>query len=120
MAAEASTPRTVPLGTRAAISAVVLPFPQPISRMRSFPLRSSRARTSSAIAACRAERRAYSEAFHSVITCAPVFGRCCGTFGYTSNDPNQIYRMGRGRERSDQHQCSRLGNAAAILIFLLG
>src|ERR1700753_1386918 len=67
MSAEASTPTTEPCGRRAAISAVVFPFPQPISRTRSVPLRSSRARTSLAIAACRAEILAYSEAFHSVI-----------------------------------------------------
>ena len=35
MPAEASTPTTAPWGTRAAISAVVLPLPQPISRIRS-------------------------------------------------------------------------------------
>src|SRR5882757_9251439 len=67
MSAEASTPTTEPWGTRAAISAVVFPFPQPTSRIRSLPLRSSSARTSSAIAACKVEIRAYSDAFHSVI-----------------------------------------------------
>src|SRR5882757_3627052 len=67
MSAEASTPTTAPWGTRAAISAVVFPFPQPTSRIRSLPLRSSSARTSSAIAACKVEIRAYSDAFHSVI-----------------------------------------------------
>src|ERR1700734_721867 len=69
MAAEASTPTTAPWGTRAAISVVVFPFPQPTSRIRSAPLRSSNERTSSAMAACRVEIRAYSEAFHSVIPC---------------------------------------------------
>ncbi len=67
MSAEASTPTTAPWGTRAAISAVVFPFPQPTSRIRSLPLRSSNARTSSAMAACKVEIRAYSDAFHSVI-----------------------------------------------------
>ena len=67
MSAEASTPTTAPRGTRAAISAVVFPFPQPTSRIRSVPLRSSDPRTSSAMAACKVEIRAYSDAFHSVI-----------------------------------------------------
>src|SRR5579859_1582289 len=67
MSAEASTPTTAPQGTRAAISAVVFPFPQPTSRICSLPLRSRTARTSSAIAACKEEIRAYSDAFHSVI-----------------------------------------------------
>src|SRR5271165_4677673 len=67
MLADASTPTTLPCGTRAAISLVLLPFPQPISRMRSLPLRSSSVKTSWAIVCCSAEIRSYSDAFHSVI-----------------------------------------------------
>ena len=49
-----------------AISAVVFPLPQPMSRMRSLPCSLSSESTSSAMAAWSAERRSYSEAFHSV------------------------------------------------------
>src|ERR1700761_8591199 len=69
MPAEASTPTAAPWGTRVAISAVVFPFPQPTSRIRSLPSRSSNERTSFAMAACKVEIRAYSDAFHSVILC---------------------------------------------------
>src|SRR5215831_4810115 len=67
MSLEGSTPTTEPLGTRDAISAVILPSPQPTSRIRSEPLRSSKARTSWAIAACNDEMREYPAASHSVI-----------------------------------------------------
>src|ERR1700722_5213662 len=66
MSEEASTPVTEPAGMRAAMAAVVFPLPQPTSRMRSVPLNVSSESTSSAMVACRAERRSYSEAFHSV------------------------------------------------------
>src|SRR5215468_555055 len=67
MSLEESTPTTEPLGTRDAISAVILPSPQPTSRIRSEPLRWSKARTSWAIAACNDEMREYPAASHSVI-----------------------------------------------------
>ena len=50
MSADESTPNAEPPGTRAAISAVILPFPHPTSKMRSVPLRSRRESASSAIA----------------------------------------------------------------------
>src|SRR2546430_2627473 len=67
MSRDGSTPTTEPFEAREAICAVIFPSPQPTSRIRSEPLRSSRASTSCAIASCSDERREYSAASHSVM-----------------------------------------------------
>src|SRR5207245_11634582 len=67
MSREGSTPTTEPFEAREAICAVIFPSPHPTSRIRSEPLRSSRASTSCPIASCSDERREYSAASHSVM-----------------------------------------------------
>src|SRR5215469_15932399 len=67
MLLDASTPTTQPLGTRRAISEVVLPSPHPTSSTRSELVSSRVCNTSAAMACCKLERARYSSAFHSVV-----------------------------------------------------
>src|SRR5215510_15584735 len=80
MSSEGSTPTTAPCGERSAICAVIFPSPQPASRIRSEPLRSSKARTSSAIAFWSDEMCAYPAASHSVIEVSQVYYHHSSTF----------------------------------------
>src|SRR6516164_10270215 len=67
MLLDASTPTTQPLGTRRAISEVILPSPHPTSSTRSQLVSSRACNTSAAMACCKLERSRYSTAFHSVV-----------------------------------------------------
>src|SRR5215469_2186812 len=67
MLLDASTPTTQPLGTRRAISQVILPSPHPTSSTRSQLVSSRACNTSAAMACCKLERSRYSSAFHSVV-----------------------------------------------------
>src|SRR6266851_3168892 len=67
MLLDASTPTTQPLGTRRAISEVILPSPHPTSSTRSELVSLRACNTSTAMACCKLERWRYSSAFHSVV-----------------------------------------------------
>src|SRR5215472_1638747 len=71
MLLDASTPTTRPLGTRRAISRVILPSPHPTSSTHSEPVRSRACKTSAAIACCKLEHSEYNFAFHSVMGAFP-------------------------------------------------
>src|SRR5713226_7661976 len=65
MSCERSRPRMDPVGRRSAISAVILPSPQPTSSTRSSPRSVSWARLRSANHFCSDETSSYSRACHS-------------------------------------------------------
>ena len=67
MSCDGSTPSTEPRGSRAAISAVILPSPQPTSRTRSPPSSVSAARLSSASLCWSRETSRYSAPCHSTM-----------------------------------------------------
>src|SRR5215469_1516710 len=71
MLLDASTPTTRPLGTRRAISRVILPSPHPTSSTHSEPVRSRACKTSAAMACCKPEHSEYNFAFHSVMGAFP-------------------------------------------------
>src|SRR5215472_17154930 len=71
MLLDASTPTTRPLGTRRAISRVILPSPHPTSSTHSEPVSSRACKTSAAMACCKLEHSEYNFAFHSVMEAFP-------------------------------------------------